>query len=373
MADTALQTQVLRFGTFELDLAAGELRKNGRKVRLQEQPFQFLAALIEKPGEVVTREELKDKLWPGDTYVDFDRSLNTAASKLREALGDSASSPRFVETLPRRGYRFLASVEPVGGLPTNGTVADFPHKQVQPLDIGGPTPRRTTRAGWYVAAGVLAAVAGIGAWWMLQPTPEAPLTPVPLTSYQGIERHPTFSPDGNEFAFAWDGGGDNSDIYRKLIGPGEPLPLTTHPADEYAPAWSPDGKHIAFFRDLENERVGLFLIPGVGRPRNGLLLEKSAAKYGIDRLAWSPDSKWLVFSRRGHGRLPLRAAPSFRGHQSDTADHVSASSHRGPATTTRHSLRMAGGCYSFGTRALKGRSITLTFRRTTRRMENRCG
>ena len=114
MADEALQSRVLRFGTFELDLSAGELRKNGRKVRLQEQPFQLLAALLERPGQVVTRDELRDKLWPADTYVDFDQSLNTAASKLREALGDSASSPRFMETLPRRGYRFLASVEPIG-------------------------------------------------------------------------------------------------------------------------------------------------------------------------------------------------------------------------------------------------------------------
>ena len=107
-------TRTIRFGTFELDLAAGELRKNGRKVRLQDQPFQLLAALVEKPGEVVTREDLKDKLWPGNTYVDFDRSLNTAASKLRDALGDSASSPRFIETLPRRGYRFLPSIEASG-------------------------------------------------------------------------------------------------------------------------------------------------------------------------------------------------------------------------------------------------------------------
>ncbi|MDA1312836.1 MAG: winged helix-turn-helix domain-containing protein [Acidobacteria bacterium] len=96
MTDEAASPRVLRFGTFELDLAAGELRKNGRKVRLQDQPFQLLAALVKKPGEVVTREELKDKLWPGDTYVDFDRSLNTAASKLRDALGGSASSPRFI-------------------------------------------------------------------------------------------------------------------------------------------------------------------------------------------------------------------------------------------------------------------------------------
>jgi cholera toxin transcriptional activator len=103
--------KVVRFGVFEADLLAGELRKNGGRIRLQEQPFQLLAFLLEQPGEVVTREELRQKLWSADTFVDFDHSLNTAVNKLREALGDSASSPRYVETLARRGYRFLAPVE----------------------------------------------------------------------------------------------------------------------------------------------------------------------------------------------------------------------------------------------------------------------
>jgi len=102
--------RLARFGVFELDLSAGELRKNGAKLRLQGQPFQVLALLLERAGEVVTREELQQKLWPSDTFVDFDHSLNTAINKVREALGDSASSPRYVETLARRGYRFIAPV-----------------------------------------------------------------------------------------------------------------------------------------------------------------------------------------------------------------------------------------------------------------------
>ena len=104
-------SRIARFGIFELDLAAGELRKNGARLRLQEQPFQVLAALVERPGDVVTREDLRQKLWPSDTFVDFDHSLNTAINKVREVLGDSASSPRYIETLARRGYRFLAPVE----------------------------------------------------------------------------------------------------------------------------------------------------------------------------------------------------------------------------------------------------------------------
>jgi DNA-binding winged helix-turn-helix (wHTH) protein len=98
---------IVRFGLFEADLRAGELRKNGLKIKLQEQPFQILALLLEHPGEIVTREELQQKLWSNDTFVDFDNNLN----KIREALGDSAENPRFVETLARRGYRFIAPVQ----------------------------------------------------------------------------------------------------------------------------------------------------------------------------------------------------------------------------------------------------------------------
>ncbi len=103
--------KIARFGVFELDLTTGELRKNGAKLRLQEQPFRVLALLLERTGDVVTREEIRHKLWPADTFVDFDHSLNTAVNKLREVLGDSASSPRYIETLARRGYRFVAPVQ----------------------------------------------------------------------------------------------------------------------------------------------------------------------------------------------------------------------------------------------------------------------
>ena len=107
---------LVRFGIFEVDLAAGELRKSGVRIRLQEQPFQVLTLLVQRPSELVTREELRQKLWPADTFVDFDHSLNTAINKLREALNDSAATPRYIETLPRRGYRFVATVERVAAV-----------------------------------------------------------------------------------------------------------------------------------------------------------------------------------------------------------------------------------------------------------------
>src|SRR2546430_8667856 len=106
-------SKLVRFGVFEMDPQAGELRKQGRRIKLQEQPFQILALLLHRHGEVVSRDELRHQLWPSDTFVDFDHSLNTAIMRLREALGDSSDNPRFIETIPRRGYRFIAPVEEV--------------------------------------------------------------------------------------------------------------------------------------------------------------------------------------------------------------------------------------------------------------------
>jgi DNA-binding winged helix-turn-helix (wHTH) protein len=113
MSATTLAAHVLRFDTFELNLRAGELRKRGVRLRLQGQPLQLLAILLQSPGDLVTREELRNELWPADTFVDFDHSLHNAVGRIREVLGDSAETPRYVETLPRRGYRFLVPVEQV--------------------------------------------------------------------------------------------------------------------------------------------------------------------------------------------------------------------------------------------------------------------
>src|SRR5713226_3879390 len=110
MPNPSESVRKVRFASYEVDFRAGELLKNGRRIRLQDQPFQILAMLLEQPGGVVTREELRQRLWPTDTFVDFDHGLNNAINKLRDALNDSADGPRFIETLPRRGYRFIAEV-----------------------------------------------------------------------------------------------------------------------------------------------------------------------------------------------------------------------------------------------------------------------
>src|ERR1700730_1581352 len=111
MGSPAAVARILRFGVFEVDLKACELRRQGLRLKLPEQPFQVLVVLLENPGEIITREELRNRLWPGDTFVDFDHGLNNAVMRLREVLGDSSENPRFVETIPRRGYRFISRVE----------------------------------------------------------------------------------------------------------------------------------------------------------------------------------------------------------------------------------------------------------------------
>ena len=149
----------LRFGVFEADLRAGELRKNGLRVRLQEQPFQVLALLLEHPGEVVTREELQKRLWPADTFVDFDHGLNKAINKLREALGDSAESPRFVETVARRGYRFLADVKGDEAAPVRDPEPAGP--------IASPRPRLPAGAWKISLLGLLVLMVSLATWKFL--------------------------------------------------------------------------------------------------------------------------------------------------------------------------------------------------------------
>ena len=179
--------RVIRFGIFEVDLSAGELRKSGSRIRLQEQPFQILAMLLERPGQVITREESRAKLWPSDTFVDFEHGVNSGVARLREALGDSADSPRYVETLPRRGYRLIVSVEGVSQRPAppvaangeNGGAAARPPQANAPSAAAVVAPHATAaipaaapaaRFRWRRSAALAAAaLAGIGSYFYLRP------------------------------------------------------------------------------------------------------------------------------------------------------------------------------------------------------------
>ena len=136
-------TGPIRFSAFEVDVRAGELRKHGIRIKLQDQPFRVLQTLLEHHGEVVTREELQRRIWPSDTFVDFDSGLNNAVKRLREALADSAEQPRYIETLPKRGYRFIASVQEPNGNPSETHSAALIPEDVVP-DEDERVPRRRT-------------------------------------------------------------------------------------------------------------------------------------------------------------------------------------------------------------------------------------
>jgi DNA-binding winged helix-turn-helix (wHTH) protein/Tol biopolymer transport system component len=218
------QTRSVHFGAFELDLRAGELRRNGSRVKLQEQPFRILTMLIEHPGEVVTREELQSKLWPADTFVDFDHSLNAAIRRLRDALGDTAEKPRFVETVARRGYRFLA--------PVNGATPA----------ASAPQSRRF-RYWRLLAVGALLLIGAAGGWLLAhRPHPPAEIKLRRLTA--NPEGDPVLgsalSPDGRYLAFA-----DRTGFYLREIETGETHPVTLPAGFNAIPrSWYPDGTHL---------------------------------------------------------------------------------------------------------------------------------
>lgn len=338
MNPAALPARAVRFGAFEVDLRSGELRRQGVKIKLQEQPFQVLVMLLEHPGEVVTREELRKRLWPEDTFVDFDHSLSTAINKIREALSDSAEGPRFVETVPRRGYRFIAPVAPASspatsepepyerraavGTPPLQTAGAAMEPVAPPITTGGFTRRAVTamaqgildehraRLRWRRLAGLGLSLAGLAVALVLliglnaaglrdrilrRTAPAQSALPsmrvVPFTTFPGHERGARFSPDGNQIAFAWDGENeDNWDIYVKQIGEEKPLRLTSDPGEDSWPVWSPDGQYIAFSRHGERED-GIYIVPALGGPERKL----HPAKFRGGNIDWSPDGKYLAY------------------------------------------------------------------------------
>jgi len=195
--------RLIRFSTFEVNLHTGELRQRGQKVKLQEQPLQLLAALLERPGELVTREELRGKLWAADTFVDFDHSLNAAIKRLRDALGESAERPIFVETVARRGYRFIGHVATPAATPS-----------VRPRSWL-PTRRKAVLGG--LAAGTLAL-----SFLYYGHSPKSKVDQpevTPAVTNVGEKYTPALSQDGQHLAFVWNGGvGPHFNLYVKVVG-----------------------------------------------------------------------------------------------------------------------------------------------------------
>ena len=307
---------VVRFGAYEADLLSGELRKSGIRLKLQDRPFQILAILLEHPGLVVTREQLQKRLWPEDTFVDFEHGLNTAINKLRDALSDEADNPRFIETLPKRGYRFIApvsaSVAPrahLQAVPPANAPTPFPAPALSPAvhaGISHPAPTAApvkSRLTTYLAAFamLLLCVAIFVAWYFFSryrgAAEHAEIRIAPLNGLPK-EGDASFSPDGNQVAYVWAGEkGDYAHIYVSQIGAADsPRRLTSisDPAYEFAPAWSPDGRYIAFFRFNKKEQaLSVYVTASLGGSERRLYTVHSHRK--VDALDWSPDGKFLAF------------------------------------------------------------------------------
>jgi eukaryotic-like serine/threonine-protein kinase len=310
--DTRSFSGLVRFGVFEADLRAGELRKNGLKIRLAGQPFEVLAMMLERPGEVVTREELQKRLWPDGTFVDFDHSLNKAVNKIREALGDSAESPRFVETLARRGYRFIAPLERLDqrGTPTsadaNGrsSLRSDESRTVEPSsEVSGnetvlephaaSSPATLNTQPWFVQRGKLLAAGLVLSlllvaffWWFLRRPKPRGLVLTRLTSDRGLTTDAVISPDGKLIAFASDRGGSNLDIWVKQVAGGDPIQLTRDPADDHQPAFSADGGQIVF--RSEREGGGIYVVSALGGEAR-LLAQKGRNP------RFSPAGDWIAY------------------------------------------------------------------------------
>jgi Tol biopolymer transport system component/DNA-binding winged helix-turn-helix (wHTH) protein len=321
---------------FEADLRSGELFKEGRRIPLPNQSFVALTAFLERPGELVSREALRAKLWPDQRVVEFEQGLNAIINRLREALGDSAVTATFIETLPRRGYRFVAAVEACPSTPipnaVGGTEEQRPEMPIEepPATISaGPSgathpqqgdsraPRRSaTNSRWPIAlAGLLVSVALVNLYGVRANDnhPSSRIRVQPATSLTGREVAPAFSPDATQLVFGWDGGtsaeageGRRFGLYLKSVDSERTLELAPPNAISIAASWSRDGRQLAFARITESES-GIYQIPAIGGAET-LLARASFREEDFLQMSWSPDDRLLAYSAmdsEGHSGIHL--------------------------------------------------------------------
>jgi DNA-binding winged helix-turn-helix (wHTH) protein/Tol biopolymer transport system component len=286
---------VYQFGPFEVNAAAGELLKNGRRVKLQEQPYRLLVALLESPGEVISREELRSRLWPDDTFVDFDGSLRVAVGKLREALGDDAESPRYIETIPKRGYRFLGpAVHPEAAEPPPAA----------PLTSAAPAlvapgvvavPKASSAIRWAIGlTGTVVILIGLFAYWLTRAVrPPRVLSSTQLTS-DGLTKDPPILTDGSRLYFGSILGPPYGPYEVSVTG-GEPSRLTTPNMSPFffhrLAAVSVDGSELLLqSREGYLWRGPLWVIPTVSGPGHRINDVTSTDA------AWFPDGKRIVYA-----------------------------------------------------------------------------
>ena len=241
--------QSATFGPFELNCDTGELKKRGIRVRLAGQPLNVLLLLLDRPGEVVTSDEIRQKLWGDGTFVDFEHSLHAAISKLRRALGDSADNSRYVETIPGVGYRFIG-------------VLAAAESRFTPSPSPPVVPRRSH---WPKISAVALCLVCVAAGWLLgrrRPEPDDPVHVIRLTNSTGLDDKPALSGDGKLLAFSSNRGPDGRNLYVKHVAGGETLQLTFDGLGNTSPDFSPDGTQIVFHSD--HDGGGIYIIPTLG-------------------------------------------------------------------------------------------------------------
>lgn len=307
---------MLRFGPFEVDLRSGELRKNGTRLRLQEKPLRVLMLLAGRQGELVTRDELKEDLWPEDTFVDFEAGLNTAVKKLRAAIADDAENPRYIETFPRRGYRFLAPVEFTGNIEAQAselavaplsTPVDSPGPELSASPIApSPAPassipppvpgrNRITIGPW--AVGGFAALLILGVLWWLTPLPEPRMENIfPVTTTGKLDFLVRPATDGVRVFYVQRAGG-HYDLMQSSVNGGEPQKVNAPFPNSLIWDVSPDGSQYLLTSFVHRgEPSPLWKWPATGGPPIKVddLISGSAS--------WSPNGKSIVY-HNGHDLL----------------------------------------------------------------------
>jgi len=338
MPSSSPSSKFAQFGVFELDLQRGELRRQGARVKLQEQPLKVLQLLLENPGQIVNREQLRSRIWPANTYVEFDQGVYSAIARLRDALGDSSESPRFVETVARRGYRFIAPV-----------TIESPLPDTQIREGTGQTSRGQSRLDFRrlimsVVGGLLGGtllltivfafdVGGAKEWLRSRATKSVQVQRI--TDFVGVKESPAISPDGKTVAFVAPVNGCKQ-IWIRLLAGGAPLQLTYDDADHEQPRWTPDSSSLIYFTpnsspgepgtiweisalggvarkvasavsggDVSHDggRIATFQLRDadvvlVTISRDGTLLseiKRFPKFYGYVMPRWSPDDRWIAY------------------------------------------------------------------------------
>ena len=285
---------------------------DGTFVRIQQQPLQVLRLLLEAQGRVVTREALRIGLWRSETFVDFEHGVNTAVKKLRQVLGDSVDEPKFIETVPKVGYRFLVPVEWVNDANERHAQHSVVSMPARETSVGQPEPRRRPhlRKAVLIASltGILLSLLLYHSQWSRSRPPE-PSISLAVASV-GEKYSPSLSSDGQQLAFSWNGGaGSDFSIYVKLLGTEQPLRLTKQQGIDFNPVWSPDGHYIAFCR-IQKEGTGIYIIPALGGAERKLRDTHWEARefqqnfWYFGGISWSPGGKLLAFSDRDSGNEP---------------------------------------------------------------------